>query len=377
MKWLRLSLLLVILATLAIVLPVSSDPPDDPNVVYGWIGGSPVITDNENYQAWIGGHPYGITRWVTSSPSPDADVELTYSVGPVVAPTVTNGAGATGVTDNDARLNGEITDNGNENPSAWVFWGTVDGGTDPGSWSNNSSLGTKPIGAFYYDAGSLNDNTLYYYRMSAVNSGGTGWAASSANFTTLASLLAPTGFTLTDMGAISINATWSQGVGASYTMVRIKRNEAPADTTDGELFYYGDNVTAAMAGFSFDVTQYVARAWSYESDNVTYSADYAEASIGGDGMTGITEQMSIFNQYFAILPALAAIIMLSIWAYKTKYPVAFVTCFGVSLVAGLWWFNEFGDSMSLAISLALIVYSLYMAGTALWSMFAPPEENEE
>jgi len=297
MKWLKLTLLLTILIGLVIGFPVRGDPPE-PDIVYDWIGGSPVRTDNEHYQ-WTGGHPYGILKWI-------------------FAPTVTNGAGASNVDDDSAQLNGELITDGNSTTPVTAFWGTSDGGTTPASWSNNSSLGAQAVGTFSYNAGSLVDNTLYYYRMFAENSVGNDWANTSANFTT--SIAPPTNLILTDMGAISVNATWTKSAGATYTMVRIKRNEAPSDTTDGELFYYGDNVTAAMSGFSFDVNEYVARAWSYASDNVTYSADYAEASIGGEGMTEVASAISNMSTSTLSLILVVLITGLAFWSNRPSLP---------------------------------------------------------
>lgn len=124
--------------------------------------------------------PIPIVGWDLSPYS----VNITITVTPMGGPTVTNGVGATSVTYNSARLNGEITATGGDNPVVTVFWGLIDGATTPASWTNNASLGAKPLGTFFYDAGSLSENKTYYYRMRAVNGAGTDWADSSANFTT-------------------------------------------------------------------------------------------------------------------------------------------------------------------------------------------------
>ena len=109
-------------------------------------------------------------------------VEVDYT--PPVVPTVTNSTGASSVTTNSARLNGNVTDTGGEDPTVTVYWGGTDGGTTPGSWANNVGLGDLSAGAFYTDISSLDPNTTYYYRCYATNSGGNDWADDTEEFNT-------------------------------------------------------------------------------------------------------------------------------------------------------------------------------------------------
>ena len=97
---------------------------------------------------------------------------------------VTNGVGASSVASNSARLNGEITNTGNENPKVTIYYGLNDGITNVGSWSSHSDLGIRSVGTFYADIGSLSPGTDYYYRCYASNSAGPSWASSTATFTT-------------------------------------------------------------------------------------------------------------------------------------------------------------------------------------------------
>jgi hypothetical protein len=126
---------------------------------------------------------------------------LTTSVGllagwgftvPPSAPAVTNSTGATNLGSYTARLNGEITDNGREDPAVHIYWGDNDAGDTPASWDHNIDLGIKPVGTFYTDISGLTASTPYYYRCYASNSGGGSWAASAATFTTLPPPSAPT-----------------------------------------------------------------------------------------------------------------------------------------------------------------------------------------
>jgi|GEM_PF-2102289 len=100
------------------------------------------------------------------------------------AAVVTNSVGPTNVTATTARLNGEITDIGFENPTVHIYWGDEDGGTTPGSWDTDENLGTKSAGTFYQDVSSLTTAKTYYYRCYATHSGNdNAWAPETRNFT--------------------------------------------------------------------------------------------------------------------------------------------------------------------------------------------------
>lgn len=104
------------------------------------------------------------------------------SKGGISAPTVVN-SDANNVTYNAARLNGEVTYTGGQDPNVIVYWGDNDGETTAGNWDHNEALGAQG-GTFYTDISSLDDNTTYYFRCYASNSGGSDWADSTAQFTT-------------------------------------------------------------------------------------------------------------------------------------------------------------------------------------------------
>jgi len=97
-------------------------------------------------------------------------------------PTVVNAA-ATNITSNSARLNGEVTDNGGEDPTVMIYWGTSDGETTPGNWDDTELLGTQNS-TFFEDISSLSPETTYYFRTYAYNSAGGDWADSTASFAT-------------------------------------------------------------------------------------------------------------------------------------------------------------------------------------------------
>ena len=145
------------------------DPGDSAKVMYGY--GSPGTTKRALHTDDIAG-----IRYIYGSS--------------LTAPAVTNYTGASNIAQTSARLNGEVTSTGGENPTVHIYWGDNDGGTTAGSWDYDINLGVKAAGTFYSNISGLTGNTLYYYRCYAVNSAGESWAASTASFTT--SPVAPT-----------------------------------------------------------------------------------------------------------------------------------------------------------------------------------------
>jgi hypothetical protein len=169
----------------------------------------------------------GGTGWASSS------ANFTTLASP---PTVTNDGGASNITSNSSRLNGEITGTGGSNPAVTIYYGLTDGGTDSSSWSNHSSLGTKSLGTFYTNVSGLNPLTPYYYRCYASNSAGGSWAGSTANFTTPS--IPPSKPTVTNDGAAS-------GIGSSVATVG-----AQITSTGGEnpSLYIGWGTVDARTG---------------------------------------------------------------------------------------------------------------------------------
>ncbi len=196
----------------------------------------------EMFSADIAGLSSGTTYYfrccATNSAGNDWADATTQFVTPgtpaVTAPTVANSA-ATNITSNSARLNGQVTDTGGENPTVTIYWGDNDGGTTPGDWDNSENMGAQS-GTFYKDISSLNPSTTYYFRCYATNSGGSDWADSTAQFDTLAAGTGTglkgdyydnmdfTAFTLTRTDA-TVNFDWGAGspdpsIGADTFSVR-------------------------------------------------------------------------------------------------------------------------------------------------------------
>ena len=116
------------------------------------------------------------TTWATPSQS--------FVTSPLTLPSVTNLA-ATNVQATFATLNGQILSLGGEPPTATVFYGTADGGTNAAGWAHSILLGIQ-TSVFAQTVNGLSPNTTYFFMCSASNSAGTAWGASSRSFTTRA-----------------------------------------------------------------------------------------------------------------------------------------------------------------------------------------------
>ena len=99
------------------------------------------------------------------------------------APTVTN-LPATGIAAVIATLNGQVLNTGNQWPAVTVYYGTMDGGTNPAAWASQISLGAQS-GGFNAQVAGLTAGTTYYFTTFAANPAGAAWGGPSKTFTTL------------------------------------------------------------------------------------------------------------------------------------------------------------------------------------------------
>jgi len=191
------------------------------------------------------------------------------SITPPVVPVVTNATGESDVTSSSARLNGEITDTGSEDPVVHIYWGDNDGGTVSSDWDNDINLGTKGAEAFYTDISGLNANTTYYYRCYAVNSSGGSWASNAEIFSTLSSSLPPEAPILLSTGT-TIVFKWNTSSGATKYWLQVNT----AETFDGTSIYDSElgNVTSQeVTGFSAGTPYY----WRVRAGNNNAWSDWS------------------------------------------------------------------------------------------------------
>ena len=105
---------------------------------------------------------------------------------------------ATAVGANTASLTGKLAyPQFDANATVRVYWGTIDGGTDPGAWQNSAVLGLRRSGQIVHTPTNLAPATLYHFRFHAENPAGSHWAEQSNSTTTLPLSLSPGGGTVT------------------------------------------------------------------------------------------------------------------------------------------------------------------------------------
>jgi hypothetical protein len=99
----------------------------------------------------------------------------------VQSPSVANQP-ASAIGNKSARMHGVLT--GGYRSDATIYWGTSNGGTTPGNWTNTRAF-SGITGEFSFLADGLLPGTTYYYRSYVSNPAGSGWAPDTASFTTL------------------------------------------------------------------------------------------------------------------------------------------------------------------------------------------------
>ncbi|MCX6878282.1 MAG: metallophosphoesterase [Verrucomicrobia bacterium] len=98
---------------------------------------------------------------------------------------INNGGWASGISADRATLSGKIVYAAQAPGEVTFYWGTTDGGTVPGAWSNSKSVAGQQVGtAFTTEVAELKPWETYYYRCRTSNAKGEAWSATSVSFTT-------------------------------------------------------------------------------------------------------------------------------------------------------------------------------------------------
>jgi len=145
-------------------------------------------------------------------------------------PSVDNGAGASGVSDSSATLNGNLTHG--DSATVTIYWGTEDGATNGTGWEVTNSLGSRAEGPFSSVVNGLQANRTYYYRCYAANAGGADWADATTNFTTGLPSVSIADVTVTEGDSGTRHADFTV-VPSAVSGTGISVNYATADGTAG------------------------------------------------------------------------------------------------------------------------------------------------
>ena len=99
--------------------------------------------------------------------------------------------------------------------------------------------------------------------------------------------------------------------------------------------------------------------------------EWADSFLGSvvSGASSFNDISGSVSSMVQMAVMVVPLIGLCFWAFKSQYPVAFQLLSGVTLVIAFQWYNVFRSDSALAFSLAMIVFALVMAITALFLMF--------
>lgn len=149
----------------------------------------------------------------------------------------------------------------------------------------------------------------------------------------------PENFTLTDLGAITINASWDTADNATDYLLLVSRFNYPViDGTIYETAYFDSNTSVNLSGYNIDNNRYFFNLFSYNGENL--SANYTSGCIGqvsintmleGDGMQ--------FTHFLAIIPLIIFLVLSLIFYGKGLVhllTISYSICLAVIAVIGQW-----------------------------------------
>ena len=138
-----------------------------------WVNGTNAFSQYSFYSNQVSFTNMSIVEGSTNAPSylDSLTIRTNYDLTPFVY-----NLGASQIGASAAYLNAQLALATNTT-KCYLYWGTTDGGTTPGSWANGISCGdVLPSATFSNQASGLSADVVYYYRACASNNLGLFWA---------------------------------------------------------------------------------------------------------------------------------------------------------------------------------------------------------
>jgi hypothetical protein len=195
---------------------------------------------------------------------------------------------ATNVAPSSVCLNGMLLSTGTADAVVYAYWGTTDGGTNKGSWSNAVNFGVCPEYQTLTTNVAPNPNMAYFCRFYATNAAGyEAWAASSASFTTPGPPVLSAGLGAVPVGFSSagLNGNLVLGGTADVTIYWGANTNSWANTNPVGNLSQGGTVNLAVSGLT-PASVYYYRCYGTNS--------YGE---GWSGVTTFTTTISLAAFY--------------------------------------------------------------------------------
>lgn len=217
---------------------------------------------------------------------------------PVVINSAASGVGASSVT-----IGGEVTDTGGESPAVILYWGDNDGGTQAELWDESVGLG-RQAGTFTSQLSGLQPGTTYFFRSFASNGGGSGWAGSTASFTSGA-LPGPPSVVNLPPSSVTFTSAEVRGevvdTGGESPSVTIYFGDNDGATNPGgwddsvvlgtESGVFSNSLFNLSAGTTYYYRTYVENSggWAWAPNAVSFeTADYEAPTVGTRAAANIT-----------------------------------------------------------------------------------------
>jgi hypothetical protein len=211
-----------------------------------------------------------------------------------------DGIAASSITITSARLNSQVTNDGDDNCTVRFGLDTVSRSTFTdysriSSWEGIYREGAKP----YFDVTGLSSGTTYYYSVQIDNSYGTSTSTNEISFTTLSTIGNALGL-VGNPSKTSIILTWKKASGSTHTIIRYRTDYYPSSVTDGLSAYDGTSFQCTITGLTPGQVYYFS-AWGYANPTSSTVGHLAMSTTGESIPSGGT---SIPTSSFPSLPTL-------------------------------------------------------------------------